>query len=36
MEILSNRRQQQEPHAFRSSEEAFDEFLKYYMPQENE
>ena len=31
MEVLSQRRQQQDPHAFLSNEEAFAKFSKYYM-----
>ena len=34
MEVLSKRRQQQNPQAFRSDEEAFAEFRKHYMPKE--
>ena len=34
MEVLSKRRQQQAPQAFRSDEEAFAEFRKHYMPKE--
>ena len=34
MEVLSKRRQQQNPQAFRSDEEAFAEFRKYYLPKE--
>lgn len=34
MEVLSKRRQEQNPQAFRSDEEAFAEFKQYYMPQE--
>ena len=34
MEVLSDRRQKQEPQAFRSDEEAFAEFCEYYMPKE--
>ena len=36
MEVLSVRRQQQEPQVFRSNEEALAEFRQYYMPIENE
>ncbi len=32
MEVLSNRRQEENPQAFRSNEEAFAEFQQYYMP----
>lgn len=32
MEVLSKRRQKQDPQAFRSSEESFADFRKYYMP----
>ena len=32
MEVLSNRRQEENPQAFRSDEEAFAEFQQYYMP----
>lgn len=32
MEVLSNRRQAENPQAFRSNEEAFIEFQQYYMP----
>lgn len=35
MEVLSNRRQQQNPQAFRSDEEALVEFRKHYMPKES-
>lgn len=35
MEVLSKRRQQQNPQAFRSDEEAFAEFRKHYMPKES-
>ena len=35
MEVLSKRRQQQNPQAFRSDEEAFSEFRKHYMPKES-
>ena len=35
MEVLSKRRQQQNPQAFRSDEEALAEFRKHYMPKEN-
>ena len=34
MEVLSKRRQNENPQAFRSDEEAFAEFKQYYMPQE--
>lgn len=34
MEVLSKRRQEQNPQAFRSDEEAFTEFKQYYMPKE--
>ena len=34
MEVLSKRRQQQNPQAFRSDEEAFAEFREHYMPEE--
>lgn len=34
MEVLSLRRQQKEPQAFRSDEEAFVEFCEHYMPKE--
>lgn len=34
MEVLSKRRQQQNPQAFRSDEEALAEFRKYYVPKE--
>ena len=34
MEVLSKRRQEQNPQAFRSNEEAFAEFKQYYMPKE--
>ena len=34
MEVLSKRRQQQNPQAFRTDEEAFAEFRKHYMPKE--
>ena len=36
MEVLSVRRQQQDPQAFRSNEEALTEFRQHYMPIENE
>lgn len=36
MEVLAVRRQQQEPQAFRSDEEAFAEFCEHYMPKENQ
>lgn len=36
MEVLSKRRQQQNPQAFRSNEEAFAEFRKQYMPKEED
>lgn len=36
MEVLSVRRQQQEPQAFRSDEEALAEFRQHYMPKENQ
>lgn len=36
MEVISVRRQQQEPQAFRSDEEAFAEFRQHYMPKEKE
>ncbi len=36
MEVLSKRRQEQNPQAFRSDEEAFAEFKQYYMPKEKE
>ena len=36
MEVLSARRQQQEPQAFRSDEEALTEFRQHYMPKEKE
>ena len=36
MEVLSARRQQQEPQAFRSDEEALAEFRQHYMPKEKE
>ena len=36
MEVLSVRRQQQEPQAFRSDEEALAEFRQHYMPKEKE
>lgn len=32
LEVLAVRREQEDPHAFRSSEEALEEFRKYYMP----
>ena len=32
MDVLSTRRQQQDPQAFRSDEEAFVDFRKNYMP----
>ena len=32
MQVLSQRRQQQDPQAFRSNEEAFADFCKNYMP----
>lgn len=35
MEVLSKRRQQQNPQAFRSDEEALAEFRKHYMPKES-
>ena len=35
MEVLSVRRQNESPQAFRSDEEAYAEFCKYYMPNEN-
>lgn len=35
MEVLSVRRQKEEPQAFRSDEEAFAEFCEHYMPKEN-
>ena len=34
MEVLSKRRQEENPQAFRSDEEAFAEFKQYYMPKE--
>ena len=34
MEVLAKRRQKENPQAFRSNEEAFTEFHKYYMPKE--
>ena len=34
MEVLSKRRQEKNPQAFRSDEEAFAEFKQYYMPKE--
>ena len=34
MEVLSKRRQEENPQAFRSNEEAFAEFKQYYMPKE--
>lgn len=34
MEVLSKRRQNENPQAFRSNEEAFAEFKQYYMPKE--
>lgn len=36
MEVLSKRRQQQNPQAFRSDEEALAEFRDYYMPKEKQ
>ena len=36
MEVLSVRRQQQDPQAFRSNEEALAEFRQHYMPKEKE
>ena len=36
MEVLAERRKQQNPQAFRSDEEAFAEFCEYYMPKENQ
>lgn len=36
MEVLSTRRQQQDPQAFRSDEEALAEFRQHYMPKEEE
>lgn len=36
MEVLSKRQQQQNPQAFRSKEDAFAEFRKYYIPREKE
>lgn len=36
MEVLSAKRQQQEPQAFRSDEEALAEFRQHYMPKEKE
>ena len=36
MEVLSARRQQQDPQAFRSDEEALAEFRQHYMPKEEE
>ena len=36
MEVLSKRRQQQNPQAFRPDEEAFSEFRKHYMPKKAE
>ena len=35
MEVLSVRRQKEDPHAFRSDEEALAEFREYYLPKEN-
>ena len=35
MEVLSVRRQKEEPQAFRSDEEAYAEFCEHYMPKEN-
>jgi hypothetical protein len=35
MEVLAERRKQQNPQAIRSDEEAFAEFCKYYMPKES-
>lgn len=36
MEVLSKRRKTENPQAFRSNEEAFAEFVAYYMPKEKE
>lgn len=36
MEVLSKRRKAENPQAFRSNEEAFAEFVAYYMPKETE
>lgn len=36
MEVLSARRQKEEPQAFRSDEEAYAEFCEHYMPKENQ
>lgn len=36
MEVLSKRRQEENPQAFRSDEEAFAEFREHYMPKEKE
>ena len=36
MEVLSKRRKEENPQAFRSNEEAFAEFVAYYMPKETE
>ena len=36
MEVLSVRRQKEEPQAFRSDEEAYAEFREHYMPKENQ
>ena len=36
MEVLSKRRQNENPQAFRSNEEAFTEFKQYYMPKEKD
>lgn len=36
MEVLSKRRKTENPQAFRSNEEAFAEFVAYYMPKETE
>ena len=36
MEVLSVRRQKEEPQAFRSNEEAYAEFCEHYMPKENQ
>ena len=36
MEVLARRREEQEPQAFRSDEEALADFREHYMPQENQ
>ena len=36
MEVLARRREEQDPQAFRSDEEAYAEFCEHYMPKENQ